>query len=129
MRFRPVPRLVVPQSGITAPCRPFIDAHNHLGQFGGGWDARPPAALFDRLDQARVLHYVDLDGGWGEDVLEDRLRRYKAHAPDRYRVYLFEVPTAEGPLLGDRLFLDAPELAARELGVELLRGEPVWEIN
>jgi type III secretion protein V len=45
--------------------------------------------------------------------------------PDRYRVYLFEVPTAEGPLLGNRLFLDAPELAARELGVELLRGEPV----
>ena len=45
--------------------------------------------------------------------------------PDRYRLYLFEVPTAEGPLLGDRLFLDAPESAARELGVGLLRGEPV----
>ncbi len=86
-QFAPLPRLVVPQSGIAAPCRPFIDAHNHLGTFGGGWDRRDPAALFARLDQARVVHYVDLDGGWGEDVLDDRLRRFKAHAPDRYRVF------------------------------------------
>lgn len=86
-RFRPRPALVVPQSGILAPCRPVIDAHNHLGQFGGHWDRRTPAELFDRLDQANVVHYVDLDGGWGEAVLDDRLRRYKAFAPDRYRVF------------------------------------------
>lgn len=79
--------LVTPQSGITAPCRPFIDAHNHLGTFGGGWDQQEPAAFFARLDEGRVVHYVDLDGGWGEDVLDDRLRRYKSHAPERYRVF------------------------------------------
>lgn len=83
----PRPSLILPQSGITSPCCPVIDAHNHLGTFGGGWDQRDPAAFFARLDEARVLHYVDLDGGWGEDVLDDRLRRFKAHAPDRYRVY------------------------------------------
>ena len=83
----PHPSLVVPQSGIAAPYRPVIDAHNHLGDFGGNWDQRDPAALFDQLDRAGVLHYVDLDGGWGEDVLADRLRRLKAYAPDRYRVY------------------------------------------
>ena len=83
----PHPSLDVPKSGITAPYRPVIDAHNHLGTFGGHWDQRDPAALFDQLDRAGVLHYVDLDGGWGEDVLADRLRRFKAYAPDRYRVY------------------------------------------
>lgn len=87
MSARARPMLVTPQSGITSPCRPFIDAHNHLGAFGGGWDARAPAEFFDRLDEAGVVHYVDLDGGWGEDVLDDRLRRFKARAPDRYRVF------------------------------------------
>jgi type III secretion protein V len=43
----------------------------------------------------------------------------------RYRVYVFEVPSGEGPLDGERLYLDAPESAATELGVTPERGEPV----
>ena len=86
-KFRPTPKLVVPQSGITAPYRKFIDAHNHLGEFGGNWDKRTAAELFARLDEAGVAYYVDLDGGWGEDILADRLRRYKAFAPERYQVF------------------------------------------
>ena len=86
-QFHPVPKLVVPETRITGPSRPFIDAHNHLGPFGGGWDQRDPAALFARLEEAGAVHYVDLDGGWGEAVLDDRLRRFKAHSPDRYRVF------------------------------------------
>jgi hypothetical protein len=85
--FKPRPSLVVPQSGITKPSRKVIDAHNHLGRFGGGWDERPASEFFAHLDQTEVVHYVDLDGGWGEDILEDRLRRYKEHSPERYRVY------------------------------------------
>jgi type III secretion protein V len=45
--------------------------------------------------------------------------------PDRYRLYLFEVPSADGPLFGGKMFLDAPERAARELGVQLQPGEPI----
>ncbi len=86
-QFRPRPSLVVPQSGITAPCRDVIDAHNHLGIFGGNWDRHPAEAFFAHLDRTRVVHYVDLDGGWGEDILADRLRRYKQAAPERYRVF------------------------------------------
>ncbi len=85
--FRPVPKLVTPVTPIAGPSLPFIDAHNHLGQFGGGWDKRPPQAFFDHLQTTGCLHYVDLDGGWGEEVLDDRLRRFKALAPDRYRVF------------------------------------------
>lgn len=86
-QFRPRSRLSVPETRITRPDRPFIDAHNHLGAFGGGWDQRDPAAFFARLEEAGAVHYVDLDGGWGERVLDDRLRRFKSHAPERYRVY------------------------------------------
>ena len=32
--IRPRAALVVPQSGITAPCRPFIDAHTHVAELG-----------------------------------------------------------------------------------------------
>ena len=85
--FRPRPKLVVPQAGITAPFRKVIDAHNHLGSFGGGWDKRTPVAFFDHLATTQVVHYIDLDGGWGEDILDDRLRRFKEYAPDRYRVF------------------------------------------
>ena len=85
--FRPQSKLVVPEAGVTGFSRRVIDAHNHLGPFGGNWAAREPELLFDRLDRANVGYYVDLDGGWGEDILDDRLRRFKAHAPDRYRVF------------------------------------------
>jgi type III secretion protein V len=43
----------------------------------------------------------------------------------RYRVYVFEVPAGEGPLDAQRLYLEAPESAARDLGVATDRGEPV----
>ncbi len=37
------------------------------------WDKRPVAELLDILDAADVRVYVDLDGGWGEDILETHL--------------------------------------------------------
>jgi type III secretion protein V len=43
----------------------------------------------------------------------------------RYRVYVFEVPSGEGPLDSERLYLDAVESAATELGVQPERGDPV----
>lgn len=116
-QYRPKPRLVVPQSHVVGPDRPFIDAHNHLGIFGGNWDRAEPAAFFARLDEVGVTHYVDLDGGWGEDVLDDRLRRFKAHSPDRYRVYGgvdWERWPAEGPAFAEH--------AARRLTAQAARG-------
>jgi type III secretion protein V len=45
--------------------------------------------------------------------------------PDRYRIYIFEVPSAEGALRGDRLWLDADASAAHELGVTTEPGEAI----
>jgi hypothetical protein len=68
------PRLVTKTTLVNRPKFPVIDAHNHLGEpFGGGWDAKPLSELLDLLDEAGVRMYVDLDGGWGEDILAAHL--------------------------------------------------------
>lgn len=83
--FRPVTQLVRQETEQLVPCFPVIDAHNHLGaDFGGGWDTRPVQELLDRLDEAQVLAYVDLDGGWDDKILNARLEKFKAAAPDRF---------------------------------------------
>ena len=87
-QYRPEPQLVTTATHIFRPRFPVIDAHNHLGpDFGGGWSERPVSELVDRLDEAGVRVIVDLDGGWGEDILQERLDKFKAAIPDRYAVF------------------------------------------
>jgi predicted TIM-barrel fold metal-dependent hydrolase len=86
--FRPRATLVLPQSVVLKPRFPVIDAHNHLAEpFGGGWDKRPVSQLIDVLDEAEVKMYVDLDGGWGEDILHAHLDHFKNAAPERFRIF------------------------------------------
>ncbi len=87
-KYRPRSMLVTPQSQVLAPRFPVIDAHNHLGLgFGGDWLNRPIGDLISRLDEAHVHTYVDLDGGWGEDILNEHLDKIKAKAPDRFKIF------------------------------------------
>ena len=86
--FKPRSQLVTKVTRVEKPRFPVIDAHNHLGEaFGGGWDKRPLGELLDRLDQAGVSHYVDLDGGWGEDILDAHLKHFKEGASDRFLIF------------------------------------------
>ncbi len=86
--FAPTSKLVVKATEVLKPKFPVFDAHNHLAApFGGGWDQRPVNELLDVLDEAGVIAYVDLDGGWGEDILNRHLDSIKAHAPERF--YMF----------------------------------------
>jgi predicted TIM-barrel fold metal-dependent hydrolase len=86
--FRPQSCLITKRSEILTPRFPVIDAHNHLGdEFGGGWIHRPVSELIDVLDQAGIILYVDLDGGWGEDILSEHLEKFKAHRPDRFQIF------------------------------------------
>ncbi len=87
-KFIPNSKLVTPVTEIDRPAFPVIDAHNHLFEgFGGGWDKRPVNQLIEQLDQAGVVHYVDLDGGWGEEILNRHLEHFKASAPQRFTVF------------------------------------------
>src|SRR3974377_2417083 len=86
--FRPKAALVTKTTTILQPRFPVVDAHNHLAEpFGGGWDQRPVSDCLAVLDEAGVKKYVDLDGGWGEEILQRHLDQFKQRAPDRFAVF------------------------------------------
>jgi hypothetical protein len=86
--FRPRPALIVKETRIDKPRFPVIDAHNHLVEpFGGGWDKKPVSLLADLLDEAGIRVFVDLDGGWGENVLNHHLDYFKAAAPELFVIF------------------------------------------
>ncbi len=86
--FRPQSKLVTRLTLVNKPRFPVIDAHNHLSEpFGGGWDNKPLSELLDLLDEAGVTQYVDLDGGWGEDILNKHLGLFKEAAPERFQIF------------------------------------------
>jgi predicted TIM-barrel fold metal-dependent hydrolase len=86
--FRPRSKLVTKTTLVDKPRFPVVDAHNHLAApFGGGWDQKPLNELLDLLDEVGVTHYVDLDGGWGEDILYHHLDYFKTKAPERFQIF------------------------------------------
>ena len=86
--YQPQPKLVTKATEISRPRYPVIDAHNHTGQdFGGGWCRRSVSEFMDALDAAHITQFVDLDGGWGEDILQDRLDKFKTVIPERYLIF------------------------------------------
>ena len=86
--FKPKSQLVTKITLVNKPKFPVIDAHNHLADlFGGGWDKKPLSELLDLLDEAGVTHYVDLDGGWGEEILYRHLKHFKEGAPERFQIF------------------------------------------
>ncbi len=116
--FRPRSQLSTKTTEVLKPRFPVIDAHNHLGElFGGGWDRRPVAELLDLLDQAGVETYVDLDGGWGEGMLQAHLEHFKAAAPERFLIF-GGVDWSTWPEHGDRF----GEWAARRFRAQVAAG-------
>lgn len=124
--FRPRSQLVTKTTLVEKPRFPIIDAHNHLAEpFGGGWDKKPLAELLAQLDEAEVAHYVDLDGGWGEDLLQAHLDYFKAPVPERFRIF-GGVDWSKWPELGDSF----PEYAARRLEAQKAwgaEGLKIWK--
>ena len=116
--FRPRSRLATRTTLVNQPRFPIIDAHDHLGEaFGGGWDRRPLSELIDLLDEAGVTHYVDLDGGWGEEILASHLDHFKNPAPERFMIF-GGVDWERWKELGGKF----PEWAARRLRAQKERG-------
>lgn len=86
--FHPKSMLVVKETYITRPKFPVIEAHNHLGMpIRATYDQLPVEEILAKLDEINVRMYVDLDGGWGEKLLQDHLDKFKVPAPDRFMMF------------------------------------------
>ncbi|HPH95888.1 MAG TPA: amidohydrolase family protein [Anaerolineaceae bacterium] len=124
--YHPQSKLVTKTTLIHHPKFQVIDAHNHLGDpFGGGWDKKPFSILMDQLDEAGIGAYVDLDGGWGEDILQSHLTLFKAKAPERFQIF-GGVDWSRWPELGDAF----PEWAAGRLAAQKqmgAQGLKIWK--
>jgi predicted TIM-barrel fold metal-dependent hydrolase len=116
--FHPQPTLVTRVTAVDRPRFPVVEAHNHLAEpFGGGWDQRPVAELLSVLDAAGVRAFVDLDGGWGEGLLDRHLAHFKAAAPERFHIF-GGVDWSAWPEHGDQF----GEWAAGRLRAQAARG-------
>lgn len=115
--YQPRSMLVNKETKVLKSRFPVWDAHNHLGDlFGNGWFHHPVSELLDALDEAGIETVIDLDGGWGEDILQAHLDHYKAAAPSRFQVF-GGVDWSRWPELGARF----PAWAAGRL-----RQQAVW---
>lgn len=116
--FKPQSKLVTKTTLVNKPKFPVVDAHNHLADpYGGGWDHKPISKLLDQLAEAGVTLYVDLDGGWGEEILERHLDYFKSAAPDRFQIF-GGVDWSRWGEMGDTF----PEWAAKRLRAQKERG-------
>lgn len=116
--FKPHTKLVTRQTEITQPRFPAIDAHIHLAPpYGKDWLSRPSSELLEAMDAAHVEAVVDLDGGWGEDILDAHLRHFKENAPERF-VHFGGVDWSQWPQYGDRF----GEWAASRFRAQVARG-------
>ncbi len=83
--FVPTSQLATVETQVVQPRFTAVDAHNHLGsESGAGWLDRPVAELIDVMDASGIEVVVDLDGGWGEEVLNRNLDAFKAKSPERF---------------------------------------------
>lgn len=117
-RYAPRSELVVPATEIRTPKTPVVDAHAHLGdEFGGGWDRWSVHELLAVMDEVGVELLVDLDGGWGEPILDRHLALFKEQAPERFACF-GGIDWAAWAEHGDRF----PQLAAARFAAQVRRG-------
>ena len=85
--YSPRSMMVAKETRVERPRFPVFEAHSHLELLGGDWINRPLSELFDVMDQAGVKAIVDLDGAWGESLVERHLDAFKNKAPERFRIF------------------------------------------
>jgi hypothetical protein len=101
--FKPRPALVTQDHTPERARFPLIDVHNHLGQRPRGhWRVDDTGTLLSLMDELDIRCIVNLDGGWGDQLLEN-LERYKHPFPDRFCVFAWvDWSEVDEPDFGDR---------------------------
>ena len=78
-KYRPKSQLRLPETRLSRPKMPVIDAHNHLSWYHGSVEE-----LIGRMDAFGIAHIVSLDGEYG--TFDAHMQRYVAAYPDRFSV-------------------------------------------
>ncbi len=84
--WEPRSMMVAGATVVDRPKFPVVDVHNHLG---GGKGRLTPAVVgryLEEMDQAGVRTVVNLDGGWGERLVETLSALDRAH-PGRFLTF------------------------------------------
>lgn len=115
--FAPRTKLQLKQTSIHNPRFPVIDAHNHINAAFNPSESLSAQEFLEKMDAAGIKVFVDLDGGWGEEILEHHLDTYKASAPDRF-VHFGGVDWSQWPAKGKNF----GDWAAKRLQAQVKRG-------
>jgi len=124
--YRPKNQLVTVETRIEKPRFPVIDFHNHLeGFIAPKLQKSHIPEIINNLESVGVRKYVDLDGGWGEEILQRHLEIFKDTDPERFLVF-GGVDWSEWANKGNRF----PEWAAGRLQEQSgwgARGLKIWK--
>lgn len=82
--YSPQSKLKLKNTLVEKPLFPVIDMHNHINAAFNPTDEIPHQDFIENMDKAGVKVFVDLDGGWGDDILQNHLDTYKSAAPERF---------------------------------------------
>ncbi len=83
------PSVVLPATDVPRPRVPVVDGHNHLGRWltdDHGWMTPDVGRLIEIMDERNVVHIVNLDGRWGDELVEN-LERYDLAHPTRFTTF------------------------------------------
>jgi predicted TIM-barrel fold metal-dependent hydrolase len=128
-RYRPRPRVVLPEHHVERARFPAVDAHTHLGRWLSGWIGREGewvvpdvGELLDLMEARNVRAMVNLDGRWGDELLAN-LERYDHAHPGRFATFCHvDWSLLAGP--------DGPERLAGSLAASVAAGAvglKVWK--
>lgn len=124
--FDPISMLVTKKTFIKQARFPVVDAHNHLDDdYGGGWIQKPVEEILSAMDDINIRIVIDLDGGWGERVLQKHLKVLGNSIPERF-ILFGGVNWEEWKTFGNRF----PEWAASRMRTQAkwgAAGLKIWK--
>jgi predicted TIM-barrel fold metal-dependent hydrolase len=84
--YQPRSELVTPEHRVSRARFAAVDAHNHPGYPGSGWEALDLEQVLRELELVNVVTVVNLSGGSGEE-LKRNLEKFDLAHPGRFVTY------------------------------------------
>jgi len=112
--FDPISMLVTKKTFVKQARFPVLDTHNHLDDdYGGGWIHKSVEEITSAMDDVNIRTIIDLDGGWGERILQKHIKHLKNSMPERF-ILFGGINWEEWKTFGNRF----PEWAASRMRVQ-----------